>query len=512
MPEIKKLNTKLLKDFQRAKEAAVPLLVIQTADQAATMKSIVQAYKDECPIIKWDVSDGLVAMNDKGAAGLQGVTLPMAADPPYEHIKVGLKFERYTIFFVLNGNLFMGSDTIDRAAFTQSIWNLRDKYKNINQERILVILCSDIQLPSQVKQDFILLDDPLPTSEELWKISESIYNAANVEIPKDEVVKEKVTQTLKGLSAFAAEQTLAMSITKKGMDLEKLWEQKRHQVEQTQGLSIYRGHESFQDVRGVPVVKEFLTRLFKGASSPTVIVFMDEIEKALSGIHGDNTGVSQEQHGELLKWMQDNEVLGMMLVGHPGCTKSFLAKACAGEFALPMVEMNISAMKGSLVGETGAATRTALRVISAIGKPIVLATSNSLGILPPELRRRFAAGTFFFDLPSSEERQAVWDLYLKKYNITTKNLPGDAGWTPAEIKNCCDLAWRLKCTPEEASKYIVPISQSMPDRIEALRLQAHQRFLSASNPGVYKHQKLNFVEDNIESLRGVALSGKVGEA
>ena len=38
--------------------------------------------------------------------------------------------------------------------------------------------------------------------------------------------------------------------------------------------------------------------------------------------------------------------------------------------------------------------------------------------LPPELRRRFTLGTFFFDLPLREERKAIWDIYFKNWNLT----------------------------------------------------------------------------------------------
>jgi ATPase family associated with various cellular activities (AAA) len=507
-----KLNTKLLKDFQRAREAAVPLLVIQTADQAATMRQIVEAYKDECPLIRWDVSDGLVAMNETGAESLQKCTLPMAADPPYEHIKVGLKFERYTIFFVLNGNLFMGGETVDRAAFTQAIWNLRDKYKNYNQERILVILCSDIQLPSQVKQDFILLDDPLPESEEIWKIAESIYKAANVDVPKDEITRDKITQTCTGLSAFAVEQVYATSITKKGMDMEKLWSQKKKQVEQCAGLSVYRGHETFKDIEGIPTAKEFLTRLMNGKDRPTELVFMDELEKMFAGaVLGDNTGASQDQHSEFLKWSQNNKIPALMFVGHPGCSKSFLAKCAAGEFGVPMVEIDIGALKGSLLGQTGEQTRLAFKTVLAIGKPLLIATSNSMGILPPELKRRFKLGTWFFDLPSEQERRAVWNLYIKKYQLNQQQLPNDDEWTPAEIEVCCEVAWRLDCSLIDASKFVVPVAKSDPEKVKMLRQVAHNRFNSASYPGTYQYKKIEWMDEEI-SQRAVSLSGKVGEA
>ena len=91
-------------------------------------------------------------------------------------------------------------------------------------------------------------------------------------------------------------------------------------------------------------------------------------------------------------------------------------------------------MQSSLVGGSGERLRGALQVVDAIsqGRSLWIATCNSITTLPPELRRRFTLGTFFFDLPSVAERQAIWEIYLKKWNLDGE-LPDDEGWTGAEI-------------------------------------------------------------------------------
>jgi SpoVK/Ycf46/Vps4 family AAA+-type ATPase len=118
------------------------------------------------------------------------------------------------------------------------------------------------------------------------------------------------------------------------------------------------------------------------------------------------------------------------------------------------------------------------------GRSLWIATCNSITTLPPEPRRRFALGTFFFDLPSADERTAIWEIYLKKWNLSGE-LPDDEGWTGAEIKECCRKAWRLNLSLRESAEYIVPVSRSAADQIETLRRQASGRFLSASQPGVF---------------------------
>jgi SpoVK/Ycf46/Vps4 family AAA+-type ATPase len=143
-------------------------------------------------------------------------------------------------------------------------------------------------------------------------------------------------------------------------------------------------------------------------------------------------------------------------------------------------------MQNSLVGGSGERLRAALQVVDAVsmGRSLWIATCNSIASLPPELRRRFTLGTFFFDLPSADERQAIWNIYLTKWGLSDE-LPSDDGWTGAEIKECCRKAWRLKLSLKESAEYIVPVSRSAADQIETLRRQATGRFLSASIPGIF---------------------------
>ena len=170
----------------------------------------------------------------------------------------------------------------------------------------------------------------------------------------------------------------------------------------------------------------------------------------------------------------------------PGAAKSAVAKAAGATAGVPTVAFDLSAMQNSLVGGSGERLRAALQVVDAIsqGRSVWIATCNLITSLPPELRRRFTLGTFFFDLPSPGERKAIWDIYLKKWNLKG-DLPDDEGWTGAEIKECCRKAWRLKLSLRESAEYIVPVSRSAPDQIEALRRQSSGRFLSAAHPGVF---------------------------
>jgi len=353
-------------------------------------------------------------------------------------------------------------------------------------------------LPIELQNDVMVIDEPLPSTDDLAKLVADTFESANLPVQDDDTVS-KAVDALIGLAAFPAEQVLAMSLSKNGLDLDRLWERKCQAVEQTPGLAIWRGGETFDQIGGCDNIKRFLTAVLHGREAPRVIVFIDEIEKAFAGTGTDMSGVKTEMTGTMLSWMQDRGADGIIFIGPPGAAKSAVAKAAGATAGIPTVAFDLSAMQSSLVGGSGERLRAALQVVDAIsqGRSLWIATCNSITSLPPELRRRFTLGTFFFDLPSADERDAIWQIYIQRWDLTGDR-PDDDGWTGAEIKECCRKAWRLKLSLRESAEYIVPVSRSAADQIEALRRQASGRFLCASQPGVF----------TLESRQSAAAAGR----
>ena len=98
------------------------------------------------------------------------------------------------------------------------------------------------------------------------------FEAAELSEPEEATVS-KAVDALVGLAAFPAEQVLAMSLSKSGSDFERLWERKRQAVEQTPGLTIWRGGETFDQIGGCENIKCFLRAVLHGQEAPRVIVF-----------------------------------------------------------------------------------------------------------------------------------------------------------------------------------------------------------------------------------------------
>jgi hypothetical protein len=451
---------------------------------------------EQAPVFSWDIVRACVPMNsaakvyDETAknppAYTQIAALQLdAISNPVELMSAAVKFPKSTLIFMHNIHLFWDAQN---GAVIQAIWNLRDVFK---QDGRTLVLLSDgaARLPKELEHDVLKLDEPLPDAERIGAMVKNLHTSAGLEAPSDESVAQAV-DALMGLSMFTAEQAAALSLKRSGLQIDKLWARKIQMIEQTPGLSVHRGGESLEDVGGLENIKSYLAKLMTGPRAPNVILFIDEIEKAI-GSSQDTSGTSQEMMGTQLSYMEDSDVTGILALGPPGSGKSLMAKVAASLGNALVVKFDLSGMKDSYVGSSGKNLRKALKVVDAIGNGSVMciATCNSIASLPVELRRRFNFGTFFFDLPTEEERTAIWKIFFKKHGMPLASLalnkPEDEGWTGAEIRNCCKVADALAVPLKEAAQYIIPVSKSAGAQIQSLREASSGRYISASYPGVF---------------------------
>lgn len=360
------MNT--LESIRTARRCGTPLLVVRTADPAATIQMVVEAAGNgdkTPPMLRWDIVRGATGINPQGNATLTKALKDSndmdqsATVNPTEFLNIAKKVAAKSIIFMLNLHR-----VIDDSGPVQALWNLRDEFKK--DGRTVIGLCPNIALPAELAQDVLIIDEPLPTDADLLAIAKNIYAYAELPEP-DEAMGDRIVDATLGLAAFPAEQSMAMSITKDGMDLEELWQKKRAVVEQTPGLSVWRGGETFKDIGGCDNVKDFLKDVIAGNQPPRAIVFIDEIEKSI-GTGQDTSGVSQSMLGTLLSWMQDNAATGAIFIGPPGAAKSAIAKATGNEAGIPTISLDMGAMKGSLVGESEQRFRQALKVIDAVSQ------------------------------------------------------------------------------------------------------------------------------------------------
>jgi hypothetical protein len=501
----------LIDGFLSARTVGTPGIVVRTADASSAIATIKGALVRglnpndatkmlaKTPLASWDAIHGLrgVPGSEAGASavsqliGLANIDASATTQLPLALAAVEEAGQIDLILFIHNVHLFWSDPLV-----VQGLWNLRDRFK-ANGNVVVPLVNLGTVLPAELNNDFLLLEEALPTRAEIKQITTTTCKFAKVPAPSEDILN-RIGDALVGLPAFPIEQAVAMELNMKTgeINIPGLWGRKKDIIGATPGLSFYTGTETLADAGGLDNIKQYLTAMMKGKRGANIILRLDEIEKAFAGAGTDTSGVKGDLLGNFLSWVEDKKVICMLFLGVPGASKSHIVYCLGGEFGKPVLNFDIAGMQDSLVGNSGKNLRAAEATVEAIsdGQIILCATANSLRGLPAELISRFEkGGIFFFDAPDAEERKIILDLKIKKYKLTpaqTKEVPDMSGWTGREIDSMCDKADMMNVTLAEAGRYVVPLTKSHAEDIENLRNSATDRFLSASKPGLYKYTPL----------------------
>ena len=225
---------------------------------------------------------------------------------------------------------------------------------------------------------------------------------------------------------------------------------------------------------------------------------------------------------------------GIMLLGVQGCGKSLAAKAVAGAWGVPLMRLDFGALFNKFLGETERNLREALKAADAMApcvlwideiekglassdsdngesrrvlgslltwmserssRVFIVATSNDIEALPPELVRKGRLDEIFFvDLPGAAAREEVLRIHLRRRGQDPGrfDLPRltslTEGCSGAEIEQAviCALyeahAGKRAVTSDDIAAEIArtrPLSVVMGERVAALRAWASERTVSA---------------------------------
>lgn len=470
--------------LKAARARAVPLVAVRTADQPAVAMAISEAF--EAPVVLCDPVTGLRAGNEAGdgaiATMLDGLDPAMAGDP-VTALTIAVAAPEDTVLVLLAGDRALSEPRPAVAALL-----LRDTFAQTG--RTLVCVGASWSPAAELGSDVYVIDDDLPDEAARREAIARLLSDASIDVSEQDLTAA-VAYT-RGLSRFAVEQTVSLSLTKAGLDIETLSGVWRETIDRTAGLRVLSTGVSanLADVAGLGEWKSHASRLMGGKGRPDVIIHVDEIEKALAGASGataDSSGASQATLGEMLKAMEDSKAEGALMCGPPGGGKSLCAQTIGAAAGVPTIQLSPGALKGSLVGQTEEQAARAMQVIRAMGgRAYWVATSNGLASIPPELLRRFTDGIFMVDLPDSDELAALWRMYLAKYELTDEP-PADApGYSGADVRNVCRTAWRDEIPVAEVMACYVAASAANKEGIDALRRTAHGAYRSASYPGPYR--------------------------
>jgi hypothetical protein len=354
------------------------------------------------------------------------------------------------------------------------------------QRTFIVCLSPSAALPPELEKQFVVLQHALPSRDELLTIAQELATAEELGDDLDSVVS-----AAGGLTRYEAEGAYSLSLVRTGrLTAQVIADVKSQQLRKTNLVTLHDGPERFTDLGGMEAIKTFCNRALRPGARC--------------------------------------RPRGVLLVSPPGCGKSALCKAIGHEVGRPTLRLDIGALMGSLVGETERNVRRALAIAEAMAPCVlfvdeidkalagiggggdsgvaarlfgtlltwlsdhesdvfVVATANNVSRLPPELARaeRFD-GVFFVDLPSREQKDAIWGIHRSRMDIADElPLPDDRLWTGAEVAACCRLAALLELSLIDAATHIVPVAVSASDGLEQLRQWASGRCLSADAGGIY---------------------------
>ena len=157
------------------------------------------------------------------------------------------------------------------------------------------------------------------------------------ELPEGDEL-DTVLDAASGLTRYEAEAAFSLTwFARERSGPQSIWELKSQMLKKSGLLTLHRGSESFADLGGLDALKSFCTRAMRrqGEANPL------------------------------------KRPRGVLLLGVPGTGKSQFCKALGNETGRPTLTLDIGSLMGSLVGQTEANIRQALKIADAMA-PCVL--------------------------------------------------------------------------------------------------------------------------------------------
>ena len=405
-----------LNEFVLLLKARYPIIYIATNEEErieylikyCAKKYVVRTY------YSWDFVDGYQGNpNDIG----------FAARNPLEALDLIDKLtpETASLFVLKDYDNFLKDFSIVRKLKNLSR-NLKTQPKNI------IIVSSDINIPDSLKEFVTLLEFPLPSYSEILEELNRLVSSLQQEIEPQ--VLNNIAVACQGLSLERTRRVLSKIIAKYGeiddSSPNLILQEKKQIIQQTQLLEFCLNDKSISDLGGLDNFKDWLKLRARAFSQEAI------------------------QYG--LPYPK-----GLLLVGVQGTGKSVAAKIIAYEWSLPLLRLDFGRLFASLVGQSEQRVRKMIEIAEALSPCIlwvdeidkafagaqssgdsgttsrvlatfitwlsektspvfVVATANNIDWIPPEILRKGRFDEMFFlNLPTREEREAIFEVHLKKY-------------------------------------------------------------------------------------------------
>ncbi|HIG31176.1 MAG TPA: AAA family ATPase, partial [Verrucomicrobiales bacterium] len=394
--------------------ARFTLMLVVTSEEERALEVIkAVCEKAKRPCWTWDVAESFTVLCGAKQEGLTAKD-PMTALEQIDRIE--------------ENGVFVLKDFPDCWSNPQIKRKLRSVAQRLKFAlKSIIVTTTSSKVPNELKDETVVLELPQPDADDLEIVLARVQKTSGVKINLTDLGREKLIQAALGLSVAQAQRVFAKCVVDDGVlddrDIDLVTREKKAIIRESESLEYYSVNETLDDVGGLEVLKQWL-----------------RLRERAFGHEARDYGLPAPK--------------GLALIGIPGTGKSLTAKMIGGLWRMPLLRLDVGSLFCSLVGESEERVRKALHTAETVSPCIVwidemekalahggsdsgtstrvfgtiltwmqekeapcfvVATANDISSLPPELLRKGRFDEIFFlDLPTLEERNAIFKVHLQK--------------------------------------------------------------------------------------------------
>jgi SpoVK/Ycf46/Vps4 family AAA+-type ATPase len=478
-----------------------PIIYLETWEEAratAILQSVAEGLG--VPLYEWAVTTGLARV---GGAAIYNTQEPAQA--------------LASVSTITGDGLFLLKDFhkyLDQDVIVRKLRDLTQEFRRAR--RVIIITAPVVNIPVELEKDTARFSLALPGEAELDRMAGlTVHELMGRQRLKNELKLDQrpaLIRSLRGLTLDEAQRVLTQAILEQSglvtATIQAVQEAKTRLIKDQGVIEFLKPECGMASVGGLAHLKAWLER-----------------RRAAFSREAEKFGLDPPK--------------GILIFGIQGCGKSLCAKAVAQEWGLSLLQFDSSELMEKYIGDSEKHLRRSLQVAEAAAPAVlwideiekmfphaaltsdadgglslrlfgafltwmqekkspvfIVATSNDISALPPELVRKGRFDELFFvDLPDAQQRQSIFAIHLAKHqaNPAKFDLPqlaaASAGFSGAEIeeavKSALYSAFEKKaplCSAMvvEELRGTYPLSVTMKEKIDSLRAWAQQRAIPAN--------------------------------
>jgi len=478
-----------------------PIICLETWEEGRATEVLALVAADlNLPLYEWAITAGMARV---GGAPIYNT------QEPAQVLSQIAGLDGDALYLLKDFHKYLEQDVIVRK--------LRDLALQFRRARRAIVISSPVvEIPVELEKDAARFTLGLPDESELKELVVTVVRelTAKSQIRNDLTQDHmpEIVQALQGLTRKEARRVLAQAILENYRfdpgTADRVREDKAKLIKDQGVLEFTKVEAALESVGGLAHLKAWLEKR-RGAFS-----------------------VQAERYGL-------DPPKGILILGVQGCGKSLCAKAVSREWKMPLLQLETSALFDKYIGESEKNLRKSLQVAEAVAPSVlwideiekmfphasltseadaglsarifgtfltwmqekkaqvfVVATSNDISALPPELLRKGRFDEIFFiDLPTLEERKSIFTIHLKRHKQDTaqfdmtKLAATAEGFSGAEIEQAVTsalysaFAQKSALTTDmilEEVRSTHPLSVTMKEKIDTLRAWARGRTVPAN--------------------------------